>query len=155
MNSHQHYMRLALAQARLAFEAGEVPVGAVLVSRSGEVLASAYNQVISLNDPTAHAEVLAIRQASQFEQNYRLLGASLYVTLEPCMMCLGAIFQARLAHVVYGAKEYHTGVCGSVLSLNGEKRLNHHTRVMSGVLAEESASLLSEFFRLRRKNGKS
>lgn len=144
------WMRLALAQAARAQQLGEVPVGAVLVSAQGELLATGFNRTIIDHDPTAHAEIMALRAGARQVQNYRLPGASLYVTLEPCAMCLGAMFHARLAHVIFGALDPKTGVCGSVLNLTLEKQLNHHTQVEGGVLAQECGDTLRQFFKERR-----
>jgi tRNA(adenine34) deaminase len=143
-------MQLALAQAALAQQLGEVPVGAVLVDAQGELLATGFNRTIIDHDPTAHAEIVALRAGAQQVQNYRLPGASLYVTLEPCAMCLGAMLHARLARVVFGAPDPKTGVCGSVLNLPLEKQLNHHTQVEGGVLAQECGDTLRQFFKERR-----
>jgi len=143
------WMRLALAQARAAGEAGEVPVGAVVV-RGGEVIATGRNAPIAGHDPTAHAEIAALRAAAAHLGNYRLDGCTLYVTLEPCAMCSGAMLHARLPRVVYGAADAKTGAAGSVVDLFAEPRLNHHTQVQRGVLAEECGALLSDFFRQRR-----
>ncbi|MDH4401145.1 MAG: tRNA adenosine(34) deaminase TadA [Burkholderiaceae bacterium] len=143
-------MQLALAQAALAQQLGEVPVGAVLVDAQGELLATGFNRTIIDHDPTAHAEIVALRAGAQQVQNYRLPGASLYVTLEPCAMCLGAMLHARLARVVFGAPDPKTGVCGSVLNLALEKQLNHHTQVEGGVLAQECGDTLRQFFKERR-----
>lgn len=143
------YMQLALEQARLAWAEGEVPVGAVVV-KDGEVVAAGYNQPIGRHDPSAHAEIVALRAAAAKLGNYRLPGCELYVTLEPCVMCSGAMMHARLARVVYAALDPKTGACGSVLNLFGEGRLNHHTEVLGGVMAEEASSLLKAFFAERR-----
>jgi tRNA(adenine34) deaminase len=143
------FMRLALAQAELARAEGEVPVGAVLV-RDGEVVASGYNQPIGRHDPSAHAEIMALRAAGEKLGNYRLPGCTLYVTLEPCAMCSGAMMHARLARVVYAASDPKTGVCGSVLDLFAHAVLNHHTEVAGGVLAEEASAMLKGFFAERR-----
>ena len=142
-------MGLALEQARLAGAAGEVPVGAVVV-RDGEVVGSGRNAPVGNADPTAHAEIAALRDAAQTLGNYRLEGCALYVTLEPCAMCSGAMLHARLRRVVYGAPDPKTGAAGSVVDLFGQRQLNHRTQVVPGVLAAECASLLSEFFRGRR-----
>ena len=151
------WMQLALAQAAQAQQLGEVPVGAVLVDAQGELLATGFNRTIIDHDPTAHAEIVALRTGAKQAQNYRLPGASLFVTLEPCAMCLGAMFHARLARVVFGAPDPKTGVCGSVLNLSLEKQLNHHTQVEGGVLAQECGDTLRQFFKERRskdvKNG--
>ncbi|AVP58036.1 tRNA adenosine(34) deaminase TadA [Pulveribacter suum] len=143
------WMRMALAQAEEARAAGEVPVGAVLV-RAGELLATGRNAPVARCDPTAHAEVEALRAGGRKLGNYRLDGCTLYVTLEPCAMCAGAMLHARVARVVYGAPDAKTGVAGSVANLFAEPRLNHHTQVTGGVLAHECAALLGEFFRERR-----
>ena len=144
-------MRRALEQARLSAARGEVPVGAVL-ARDGVVLAEAGNQPISAGDPTAHAEVLALRQGAAAEGNYRLPGTTLYVTVEPCLMCVGALVNARVSTLVYGADEPKFGAVVSLLSLEA-LRLNHRVEVVAGVLAEESRALLAEFFRARRGRG--
>ena len=145
----QHFMRLALEQAQHAWTLGEVPVGAVVV-KDGEVIATGFNQPIGKHDPTAHAEVNALRAASAILGNYRLPGCELYVTLEPCAMCSGAMMHARLARVIYGALDPKTGVCGSVLDLFAQERLNHHTEVLGGVLADEASAMLKAFFAERR-----
>ena len=142
-------MRAALAEARRAAEAGEVPVGAVVVS-GGVVVSRAHNAPIGRNDPTAHAEVLAIRAAAESMGNYRLTGATLYVTLEPCAMCCGAIVHARIARVVYGADDPKAGAVESLFRLLAEPRLNHRVATTRGVRAEEAARLLSGFFETRR-----
>lgn len=143
------FMGLALEQARLAWEQGEVPVGAVVV-KDGEVIAVGYNQPIGRHDPTAHAEIVALRAAAEKLGNYRLPGCELYVTLEPCVMCSGAMMHARLARVVYAALDPKTGACGSVVNLFDQEKLNHHTEVAGGLMAEEASSLLKAFFAERR-----
>ncbi len=142
-------MRLALEAAAQAKALGEVPVGAVVV-REGEVIATGYNQPIAGHDPTAHAEIAALRAAAQTLGNYRLPGCTLYVTLEPCAMCAGAMMHARLARVVFGARDPKTGACGSVVNLFAEARLNHYAELAGGVLAEECGTMLSAFFAERR-----
>ena len=146
-------MSQALEQARLAARRGEVPVGAVLV-RDGAVIAAAGNRVEELSDPTAHAEVLVLRAAAAAAASPRLGECDLYVTLEPCAMCAGAILHARLARVVYGARDPKTGVHGSILDLFAEERLNHHTTVTEGVLGKECSAHLSAFFAARRQASK-
>jgi tRNA(adenine34) deaminase len=146
-------MAQALACARTAESSGEVPVGALIVSASGAVLARAANAPIALHDPTAHAEVLALRAAGQALGNYRLPGCVLYVTLEPCAMCVGALVHARIARIVYGASDPKTGACGSVFDLAASPRLNHRIVVTGGVRAEESGELLKRFFAARRVAG--
>lgn len=147
------YMRAALELASQAQAAGEVPVGALVV-RQGEIIGRGFNAPISRHDPSAHAEMQALRDAAQRVGNYRLSGCELYVTLEPCLMCAGAIMHARIARVVYGASDYKTGVCGSVLDAFAELRLNHHAQVTGGVLAEACGLMLSDFFALRRAQHK-
>ena len=143
------FMHEALQLAQQAQQAGEVPVGAIVV-REGAVVGRGYNQPISSHDPTAHAEVVALRDAAKRLANYRLAGCELYVTLEPCAMCVGAILHARLARLIYGARDPKTGACGSVTNLLAEPGLNHHTAAVSGVLADEAADLLRTFFADRR-----
>ncbi|MEZ0329961.1 MAG: tRNA adenosine(34) deaminase TadA [Methylophilaceae bacterium] len=154
-NEHLHeiditFMQQALQLAKQASEAGEVPVGAVVV-KDNVVIGKGSNAPISANDPTAHAEIVAMRDAAQHLGNYRLVDCTLYVTLEPCAMCSGAIQHARIARLVYGASDPKTGACGSVINLMDEPKLNHHTEVTQGILACECGSLLSEFFAARRK----
>lgn len=144
------YMKLALELAQQAADAGEVPVGALVV-KDGEIVGHGYNQPISGADPSAHAEMVALRDAAQHLGNYRLVGCTLYVTLEPCAMCTGAIQHARIARLVFGASDPKTGACGSVVNLMAEEKLNHHCEVTSGVLAEQCGSILSGFFAARRK----
>ncbi|MCK9283504.1 MAG: tRNA adenosine(34) deaminase TadA [Rhodocyclaceae bacterium] len=143
------FMRKALDLARQAAAFGEVPVGAIVV-RDGDIVGRGYNQPIGGNDPTAHAEIMALRDAGRTLGNYRLPGCDLYVTLEPCAMCSGAIMHARIARVVFGAADLKTGVAGSVIDLFAESRLNHHAQVVGGVLAGECGQLLSSFFAARR-----
>lgn len=146
----QQWMRRALQLARTAALVGEVPVGAVIVSEQGLILGEGSNRPITAADPTAHAEIVALRAACTLVGNYRLPGATLYVTLEPCVMCMGAMLHARLARVVYGAADPKTGACGGVLNLPSVGQLNHQTSVMGGVLADECGEVLRDFFRARR-----
>lgn len=148
--SDSTFMRRAIELARRAEANGEVPVGAVVVL-GGKVIGEGWNRPISSADATSHAEMEAIRAACKAVGNYRLTGASLYVTLEPCAMCIGAIFHARIARVIFGAPDPKTGAAGSILNLFAESRLNHHADVEGGFLAEECGALLSEFFAKRRK----
>jgi tRNA(adenine34) deaminase len=148
-SAQSQFMRQALAQAKLAGALGEVPVGAVVV-KDGVVIAAGYNQPIGRHDPTAHAEIVALRAAAGLLGNYRLPGCELYVTLEPCVMCCGAMMHARLARVIFGASDPKTGACGSVLDLFAQQQLNHHTDVVDGVLAPECGALLKDFFGARR-----
>lgn len=142
-------MREALALARQAGSLDEVPVGAVVVC-DGTIVGRGFNQPVGRHDPTSHAEIMALRDAALRLANYRLPGCELYVTLEPCAMCCGAIFHARIARVVFGARDPKTGAAGSVIDLYADERLNHHAVVEGGVLAEECGSLLSAFFAARR-----
>ena len=146
----RHFMRLAQAAAEEARAAGEVPVGAVLV-RGDEVIATGFNHPISGHDPSAHAEMAALRAAAKTLGNYRLPGCELYVTLEPCLMCAGAIMHARIARVVFGAHDPKTGACGSVIDAFAHPQLNHHTEVTGGVLADECGTALKSFFAERRR----
>lgn len=150
LDQDSHWMRLALAEAQEAASSGEVPVGAVVV-KDGQVIATGRNAPVEGHDPTAHAEIVALRAAAQRLGNYRLDGCSLYVTLEPCAMCSGAMLHARLARVVYGAADPKTGAAGSVLNLFTHVEINHQTQVQGGVLAEECGGLLSRFFQRRRR----
>jgi tRNA(adenine34) deaminase len=149
MNADEVFMREALALARKAEAAGEVPVGAVLV-KDGVVIASGWNHPIQAHDPTAHAEVMALRVGAAALANYRLLDTTLYVTLEPCAMCAGAMVHARVKRLVYGAAEPKTGAAGSLFDLTRTEALNHRLEVTGGVLADECGALLKSFFALRR-----
>lgn len=144
-------MQAALALAANAADNGEVPVGALVV-RDGEIIGRGQNSMIARNDPTAHAEILALRDAARRIGNYRLVDCELYVTLEPCAMCAGAMMHARIARVIFGASDPKTGACGSVVDLFAEQRLNHHAEVTGGILADTCAQQLKDFFALRRKN---
>jgi len=143
-------MSAALALAHAASEAGEVPVGAVVV-KAGEIIGAGFNAPISRHDPSAHAEIQAMRAAAVLLDNYRLTGCTLFVTLEPCVMCAGAILHARISRLVYGAPDPKTGAAGSVLNLFADNRLNHHTEVEGGILAEACGRMLQSFFQDRRK----
>lgn len=145
------FMQAALALAANAADNGEVPVGALVV-RDGEIIGRGQNSMIARNDPTAHAEILALRDAARRIGNYRLVDCELYVTLEPCVMCAGAMMHARIARVIFGASDPKTGACGSVVDLFAEQRLNHHAKVTGGILADACAQQLKDFFALRRKN---
>ena len=149
INLHAEFMTEALALAADARQAGEVPVGAVVV-REGQIIGRGFNAPISQHDPSAHAEIQALRAAAKALGNYRLAGCTLYVTLEPCAMCAGAIQHARIARVVFGASDLKTGACGSVINLFAEPLLNHHTEVEGGMLAQQCGELLTTFFRERR-----
>jgi tRNA(adenine34) deaminase len=144
------FLREAILEARSAEAAGEVPVGAILVGADAQILARGNNQVLRASDPTAHAEIVALRSAGAASGNYRLLGTTLYTTLEPCTMCAGAILHARVARLVYAAPDPKAGACGSVLSVLNHPQLNHRVEVVSGLLADECGAMLTEFFRARR-----
>ncbi len=152
MSVDQTFMLAALDQAREAQVAGEVPVGAVVV-KDGKIIGTGFNAPISRHDPSAHAEMQALRAAATALGNYRLPGCELYVTLEPCAMCVGAMLHARIARLVYGAADPKTGACGSVIDLFSEPRLNHHATISAGVMAEECGALLREFFAGKRAKG--
>jgi tRNA(adenine34) deaminase len=145
----RQFMQEALDQAKLAAMAGEVPVGAVLV-RDGKIISTGFNQPITNSDPSAHAEMMALRAAAQVELNYRLPGTTLYVTLEPCIMCAGAMLHARVERVVFGATDPKTGAAGSVLNVFSEKQINHQTQVEGGIMDDECGQVLRDFFKGRR-----
>ena len=150
MNEDEKWMQIAIHQALIANKKGEVPVGAIIV-KNDKVIAKAHNMPISNRDPSAHAEILAIRQAGKNEQNYRLPNTTLYVTLEPCTMCLGAIMHARINRIVFGASDLKSGVCGSVSNLTSETYFNHKVEVNGGVLKDDCKLILQSFFQIRRK----
>lgn len=150
---HTHYMRLALQEAQAAFDENEVPVGAIIVHEE-RIIASAHNQREQLRDPTAHAEMIAITQAAEAVGSWRLENCTLYVTLEPCPMCAGAILQARIPLVVYGTADPKAGAVASLFSLLDDARLNHRAQVTGGVLADECGAILTRFFQTQRKLGK-
>lgn len=152
MMSDEDLMQIAMAEARAAEAAGEVPVGAVIVSAAGEVIARGDNRVLRSSDPTAHSEIVALRAAGVVLGNYRLVGCTLYCTLEPCAMCAGAILHARIARLVYAAADPKAGACGSVLSVMNHPALNHRVEVVEGVLGEECGAMLTKFFRARRSD---
>jgi tRNA(adenine34) deaminase len=145
----RQFMQQALEQAQLAALAGEVPVGAVLV-RDGQVISKGFNRPITNSDPSAHAEMMAMRAAAQDESNYRLPGTTLYVTLEPCTMCAGAMLHARIERLVFGAADPKTGAAGSVLNIFSEKQINHQTQVEGGIMGVECGQVLRDFFKERR-----
>jgi tRNA(adenine34) deaminase len=150
LDGDEYYMGRALQEARRALDAGEVPVGAVLVAEDGNILAHAHNFPISLNDPTAHAEILALRQAAEILGNYRLPGVTLYVTMEPCLMCTGALIYARIKRLVFGAPDPKAGACVSLYRIPEDVRLNHRLEVTGGVREAECRELVQEFFREKR-----
>ena len=150
MSEDEKWMKIAISEANLATNEGEIPVGAILI-QDGKLIAKAHNQPILNHDPTAHAEVEVLRKAGRKLKNYRLSGSTLYVTLEPCAMCLGAIMHARVERIVYGASDPKTGVCGSKTDLTSESFFTHKVKVDGGVLEEENKEILQSFFKSRRK----
>ena len=151
MKIDEKWMRIAIEEANIAMNENEIPVGAVLVQNE-KLIAQAHNQPIKINDPTAHAEIQLLRKAGKQQENYRLVGSTLYVTLEPCAMCFGAMIHARIDRVVFGASDPKTGVCGSCIDLNKENFFNHKISITGGVLERESSELLRLFFKsLRNK----
>ncbi|MEZ4524466.1 MAG: tRNA adenosine(34) deaminase TadA [Desulfobacterales bacterium] len=150
MMSYEHMMQLAMEQAKNAAKCGEVPVGAVLISESGELLSAACNSVIGHHDPCAHAEILALRKAGRIIGNYRLPGTVLCVTIEPCIMCMGAIVHARVSRVIYGARDPKWGAAGSLYDFSADARLNHHPEIIRGVCEAECREMMQAFFRERR-----
>lgn len=149
----EYWMQQAIELALKAQDLGEIPVGAVLV-KDNRLIASGWNRSIIDHNPTAHAEIMALQQAGQVLSNYRLLDTTLYVTLEPCIMCTGAMIHSRINRVVYGAKDFKTGACGSYLDIMGQAGLNHYVDVTGGVLEDQCSSMLSAFFKLRRAQKK-
>ncbi|HDP16238.1 MAG TPA: tRNA adenosine(34) deaminase TadA [Candidatus Omnitrophica bacterium] len=154
MNKDDFYMSQALREAKKAFDKDEVPVGAVIVHK-GTIIARAHNQIKTLKDPTAHAEMIAITQAANYLQNERLIDCSMYATIEPCSMCAGAMVLARIGTLIYGADDPKTGACGSAVNITGHKKLNHKVKVKKGILAEEASFLMKEFFKKKRISKKS
>ena len=151
IDRHERYMRMALAEARKAWERQEVPVGAVVVDGAEAILARAHNRIITDSDPSAHAEMLALRQAAGAIRNYRLLNTTLYVTVEPCLMCMGAIIHARIQWVVFGTRDSKWGAAGSLYNLGEDRRLNHHPEIVEGLLLDECRELIQGFFLERRR----
>ena len=149
-DTHENFMELALNEAKKAGQIGEVPVGAILVSENGEILSAAHNQTIKLADPTAHAEILTLRKAALEINNYRLLNTTLYVTVEPCIMCMGAIVYARISRVVFGAPDPKWGAAGSLYNFAADDRLNHRVDIITGVCAEDCRRLMQDFFLSKR-----
>jgi tRNA(adenine34) deaminase len=150
IHTHETFMALALEAAKKAGQIGEVPIGAVLVAQNGEVLSAAHNQTIKSCDPTAHAEILALREAAFKLSNYRLLNTTLYVTVEPCLMCMGAIVHARVARVVWGAADPKWGAAGSLYNFAEDDRLNHRVEIIKGVCEDTCRTLMQDFFRAKR-----
>jgi tRNA(adenine34) deaminase len=149
-DNYLKFMKLAVAEAKKAGQKAEVPIGAVLVAENGEILAATHNQTISLTDPTAHAEILALREAAKKTQNYRLLNTTLYVTIEPCLMCMGAIVHARISKLVFGATDPKWGGAGSLYNLASDNRLNHQVEIIDGICADKCRALMQDFFRMKR-----
>ncbi len=150
IDNHKYFMGLALEEAKKAGHIGEVPVGAILVAASGEVLSAAHNRTINQVDPTAHAEILALRDAAIKYNNYRLLDTSLFVTIEPCIMCMGALVHARVKRVIYGANDPKWGAAGSLYNFSDDCRLNHRIEIVKGVRGKECSALMQAFFRAKR-----
>ena len=148
--SHEKYIKLALIEAKKAGQMGEVPIGAILVSENGTILSSTHNRTIDLADPTAHAEILALREAARKINNYRLLNTALYVTVEPCIMCMGAIVHARISQVVFGASDPKWGAAGSLYNYAEDDRLNHRLEITKGVCEQDCRTLMQDFFRAKR-----
>ena len=149
-DTHEKFMELAIDEAKKAEQIGEVPIGAVLVAENGEVISAAHNQTIKQVDPTAHAEISALREAATKINNYRLLNTSLFVTIEPCMMCMGALVHARVKRVIYGANDPKWGAAGSLYNFSEDFRLNHRLEIINGVREEECRGLMQAFFRAKR-----
>ena len=150
VDTHGYFMKIALAEAEKAGQNGEVPVGAVVLSENGEVLSASHNQTIKLADPTAHAEILALRKAALKINNYRLLNTTLYVTVEPCIMCMGAIVHARISRVVFGATDPKWGAAGSLYNYAEDDRLNHRVEIIADVCADDCRRLMQDFFQAKR-----
>lgn len=150
IHNHEYFMSIAIDMAKKSFSFDEVPVGAIIV-QNNEIIGRGYNSNITSNDPTAHAEINAIRDASQYLNNYRLNDCNIYVTLEPCTMCLGAIFHSRIKNLFFGASDFKTGVCGGYIDLTKNKEINHHCQVVGGILSDESSSLIKKFFKNKRQ----
>ena len=146
-----YYMKIALDEAQKAFEKDEVPVGAVLVNKGGDVVAVAHNLVISMHDPTAHAEMLVMRKGALLMGNYRLSGTTIYTTVEPCIMCMGAIVHARIKKVVFGTFDIKWGGCGSLYDFSSDMRFNHHVEVVDGVMKKQCKEIIQNFFKIKRK----
>ncbi len=151
VNTHENFMGIALDEAKKAGQIGEVPIGAILVSENGTVLSAGHNQTIKQVDPTAHAEILVLRAAAIKVHNYRLLNTSLFVTVEPCMMCMGALVHARVKRIIYGATDPKWGAAGSLYNFSEDFRLNHRVEIITGVREEECRELIQAFFRAKRK----
>ncbi len=150
--NHKKFILAAIREAKKAYRKNEVPVGAVIVA-DGKIIARAYNETIRLNDPTAHAEIIALRKAAKKIGNYRLNGCQMYVTVEPCPMCAGALIWARVKELVYGVPDVKSGACGSVVNLFADKKFNHQVKITSGILEEECGNLMQKFFQKRRRSG--
>ena len=147
----EHFMQLAIEQAKIAYDLGEVPVGCIITDEDNNIIATGYNQTILSSDPSAHAEIVALRKAGKLLSNYRLINLNLYVTLEPCCMCSGAMIHSRISNLIYGAHDLKTGACGSVFNIITDPRHNHKVNVRGGILSDECSKILSDFFKERRK----
>ena len=150
MKTRTELMQMALTEAKKALQMNEVPVGAILVSQSGEIMAAAHNRTISLSDPTAHAEILVLRESGQIIQNYRLLNTTLYVTVEPCVMCMGALIHSRVATLVFGAFDPKGGAAGSLFNFAADMRFNHQIEIIQGICEAECRTLIQDFFHQKR-----
>ena len=150
MKTYIEFMQMALTEAKKALRMNEVPVGAILMSQSGEIIAAAHNRTISLSDPTAHAEILVLRESGQKIQNYRLLNTTLYVTVEPCVMCMGALIHSRVAKLVFGALDPKGGAAGSLYNFAADSRFNHRIEIIPGICEAECRTLIQDFFRPKR-----
>ncbi|MBI9075396.1 MAG: tRNA adenosine(34) deaminase TadA [Desulfatibacillum sp.] len=155
MEEHSKFMQMALDEAKAAWDEDEVPVGAVLVLPDQDMVIRARNQTITLNDATAHAEILALRKAGKAIGNYRILNSVLYCTVEPCIMCMGAVIHARVAKVVYGAPDLKWGACGSLYDFSSDAGLNHHPEIVSGICEDACRTMMQDFFRHKRQGAKS
>ena len=149
--NHDYFMDLALDEAKKAGQNDEVPIGALVVAENGDIISAAHNRTIALNDPTAHAEIMAIRNAAEKRGNYRLPGTTIYVTIEPCLMCMGAIIHARISSVIFGAHDLKWGAAGSLYDLSSDARLNHQVKIVSGIREDNARRLIQDFFRGKRK----
>lgn len=150
-SEHEQFMQRALIEAEKAGQMNEIPVGALLVAENGNILAAAHNRVIQLADPTAHAEILALRASAEKVSNYRLLNTTLYVTIEPCLMCMGALIHARVSRIVYGIQDPKWGAAGSLYDFAQDTRLNHHPKIIGGVCEKDCRDLIQNFFQAKRK----
>jgi len=154
MKSHQTYMKIALGEAEKAYEKGEIPIGAMIITNDGRILGKSHNETITRNDPTAHAEILALRQAAETVNNYRLIETKMYVTIEPCLMCAGALIHARVEEIIFGAFDPKWGALKSLYQVGEDDRLNHQIKVTSGILESDCGEIIQRFFEERRGDKK-